>query len=221
MLPKTHHDNDGKNLERERLVFFCDAVIAIAITLLSFNLKVQPAGQHFTFTDIAHSWHTFAAFFLSFVIIAVFWINHHRFYVYIKAVDQKLIIFNICWLLFIVLIPFTSSLISNDFFNKPAMLLYSANVLLVAYFQNAIWDYCIQHRSLLKEDTPKEVKREYMVGCNIALVNAALALAISFLSPLAAFIILFARIFMFRRSAQQYVARLTQKRAEKRAKKRQ
>src|SRR6202012_575243 len=111
-------DQEEKNLERERLVFFCDAVIAIAITLLSFNLKIQPAGVHFTYTDILHAWHTFAAFLLSFIIIAVFWMNHHRFYVYIKAVDSKLIMYNMCWLLFIVLLPFTSSLISSDIFNK-------------------------------------------------------------------------------------------------------
>jgi uncharacterized membrane protein len=211
-------DQEEKNLERERLVFFCDAVIAIAITLLSFNLKVQPAGPHFTFLDLAKAWHTFAAFLLSFIIIAAFWVNHHRFFVYIKAVDPQIITYNICWLLFIVLLPFTSSLISVDFFNKPAMFIYCMNVLLVTYFQNSIWDYATQHKELAKDNLTTTIEREYRVGCNLALVNAIIAVAVAFLSPLFAFISLLGRIFMFRQSAQKYVAHLTQRRKKKREK---
>src|ERR1700748_2867625 len=95
-----------KNLELERLVFFSDAVVAIAITLLALELKVAPAGPHLTFADLAAAWHKFAAFFLSFIIIAVFWVNHHRFFFYIKDVDGRTMVYNMCWLLFIVLLPF-------------------------------------------------------------------------------------------------------------------
>lgn len=73
-------DQHQKNLELERLVFFSDAIAAIAITLLALELKVSPKGAHLEFADIAAAWHSFAAFFLSFIIIAVFWVNHHRFF---------------------------------------------------------------------------------------------------------------------------------------------
>lgn len=208
-------DQHEKNLELERLVFFSDAVVAIAITLLALELKVQPAGPHFTFYDIAHAWHTFAAFFLSFIIIAVFWVNHHRFFVYIKAIDSRMMVYNICWLLFIVLLPFTSSLISTDFFNKPAMLMYSTNVLIVTCFQNMIWDYATTHKELLKNGVSETIEREYRVGCNLAMGNAVFAIGISFFSPLFAFVTLFTRTFMFRRAAQQYIYRLTQRQAVK------
>lgn len=207
---------DEKNLERERLVFFCDAVVAIAITLLALNLKVDHVGPQFSFKDLANSWHSFAAFILSFAIIAVFWINHHRFFVYIKAIDAKLVTFNICWLLFIVLLPFTSSLISTDFFNKPATFVYSANVLAVTYFQNAIWDHSTRFKKqLAKSSLTASIEREYRVGCNLAMGNAIFAMAVCFLSPLFAFITLFGRTLMFRRSAQEWVARVTQRRKAK------
>jgi len=211
-MEPTQHE---KNLELERLVFFSDAVIAIAITLLALELKVTPAGPHLTFADIGNAWHQFAAFFLSFIIIAVFWVNHHRFFVYIKAIDSRLMIYNICWLLFIVLLPFTSSLTSNDFFNKPAMLMYSINILVITYFQNAIWDHATHNKELLKNTITATVIREYRVGCNLAMGNAAFATGVTFFSPLFAFITLFARTFMFRRSAQQYIARLTQRKKAK------
>jgi uncharacterized membrane protein len=205
---------EEKNLELERLVFFSDAVIAIAMTLLALNLAVKPAGEHLTFMDIANAWHTFAAFFLSFIIIAVFWVNHHRFFVYIKDIDARMMIYNICWLLFIVLLPFTTTLISRDFFNKPAMFMYSGNVLLVTYFQNALWDHATQKR-LTKDTATAGIVREYRVGCNLAIGNALFAIAVTAFSPLFAFITLFGRTFMFRRSAQQWLARVTQRRVAK------
>jgi uncharacterized membrane protein len=194
-------------------------VIAIAITLLALDLKVENAGPHFTFTDLAHAWHSFAAFFLSFILIAVFWVNHHRFFVYVKSIDSRIMTYNMCWLLFIVLLPFTSSLISSDFFNKPAMFLYSFNVLMVTYFQNAIWDHATGHRRLSKDTITTNIVREYRVGCNLAMGNAIFAMAVSFFSPLLAFITLFARSFTFRQSAQQWVARVTQRRMAKEKKK--
>jgi uncharacterized membrane protein len=205
------NDRTEKNLELERLVFFSDAVVAIAITLLALDLKVVPAGAHISFADIAHAWHKFAAFFLSFTIIAVFWVNNHRFFVYIGVIDANMVLCSIAWLLFIVLVPFTSSLISSDFFDKPAMLLYCINVLLVTVFQSVIWHYATHHKHLLKDTITDSVVREYRVGCNVAIVNALLALVITFFLPLLAFIVLFTRSFTFQRGAQKYVARLTAK----------
>lgn len=82
---------------------------------------------------------------------------------------------------------------------------------LVTYFQNAIWDYATTHRGLTKDSVTAAVKREYRVGCNIAIGNALIAIVATFISPLVAFGILFTRTFTFRRSAQQYVARFTQR----------
>ena len=85
-----------KNLRLDRTVFFCDAVVAIAITLLAFNLKIEHTENGtLTFADILHQWKTFAAFFLSFINIANFWKAHHSFYAYIKKMDEKLLWYNI------------------------------------------------------------------------------------------------------------------------------
>jgi len=183
-----------KNLELERMVFFSDAIVAIAITILVFNLKLTgDEGKHFTFTDLLQAWPKFLAFFLSFFIIALFWKLHHQFFFYIRAIDEVLLWNNIAWLLFIVLLPFSTTLISVHFTDPAAMVVYCVNVLLINIFQNNIWDYASTQPGFLKPGVDQRVVVFYRRACNVALVNSIISLALAFFFPVAAFIILVAR----------------------------
>jgi uncharacterized membrane protein len=184
-----------KNLQLERLVFFCDAVVAIAITLLVFNLKLDHlAGAHLTFADLGDIWPKFLAFVVSFLNISIFWSIHHSFFSYIKKVDTRMLRYNLYWLFFIVTIPFSASLLSSYFSDKPALFIYSLNIFLVTLFQNQIWDYAALKPDFLAEQVDPAVVFDYRLGCNVAMVNALLAIGVSFLSPLIAFIILLLRL---------------------------
>jgi uncharacterized membrane protein len=183
-----------KNLQLERLVFFCDAVVAIAITLLVFNLKIDAVHGHLTFTDLGATWQKFVAFFVSFLNVAIFWTIHHSFFSYIKKVNTVLLRYNLYWLFFIVTIPFTASLVSSYFYDTPAIFIYSLNIFLVTLFQNQIWDYVAVRPEFLKEDVSKATIYDYRLSCNVAMVNALMAISVSFFSPLTAFILLFLRI---------------------------
>ena len=184
-----------KKIEVERLVFFSDAVIAIAITLLALDLKIEKQVEgKLQFSDILTSWERFAAFGLSFIIIAVFWKVHHDFFQYIKKVNNKLVWFNIIWLLFIVMLPFSSTLVSSHLRDTPAIVTYSINVLFVTIMQNIIWDYALVQPGYLKEDTDPIIIEGFRIGCNLAMINAIIAIAIAFFSPMVAFIVLFVRL---------------------------
>ena len=184
-----------KNLELERLVFFSDAVVAIAITLLALDLKIEKTvSGHLTFSDLGATLHKFAAFFLSFFIIAAFWKVHHEFFHYIRKVDNFVLWCNLAWLLFLVILPFSSSLVSDYFFDKASIFAYALNVLFITIFQNMIWDYAAVRAPFLKEDATPLIIRNYRVACNIAMGNAVIAIILSFVSPIAAFITLFTRL---------------------------
>jgi len=184
-----------KNLELERLVFFSDAVVAIAITILVFNLKIiGDEGKHLTFTDLLQAWPKFLAFFLSFFIIALFWKLHHQFFFYIRAVDEMLLWNNICWLLFLVLLPFSTTLIATHFTDPAAMVVYCANVLLINVFQNNIWDYAAKRPELLKSGIDERLIKFYRRVCNVAMINSVISLAIAFFFPVVGFIVLVVRL---------------------------
>ncbi|HLK31341.1 MAG TPA: TMEM175 family protein [Puia sp.] len=209
-----------KNLELERLVFFSDAIVAIAITLLVFDLKLNHITDgHITFADLANSWQKFAAFILSFFIIAIFWKIHHEFYTHIRQINGTLLWINIGWLMFIVTIPFSTSLISAHFFDKPAIFTYSLNVLIVTIFQNTIWDYVAARPEFLKENENKDLITDFRIACNLAMANALIACALSFISPVAAFIILVTRLPLFTLSAKNFKRRTFLKMLSRRRKK--
>lgn len=198
-----------KNLSAERLVFFSDAVVAIAITLLALELKVEKVvGEHITFESIFAEWRIFLAFLLSFFLIALFWINHHKFFQIIEDIDERLIWINMGWLFFIVLIPFATSLVSSDFGQKTSILIYSTIILGVTFFQNSILDYATGRgwflskgpRKALVHDLhgdKKSLVADQQIYCNASLANSLIAVVISFFAPNIAFAILFTRPFTY------------------------
>lgn len=131
-----YHQTNGRREELpvERPVFFTDAVVAIAITLVALEHKIEPEHEKLSYANIAANWTKFAAFILAFFNIAVFWKIHHEFFRYIKAVDNKIFWYNIAWLLFIALLPFTTSLISSHFNNVTPMSLYCVDPFAITFF---------------------------------------------------------------------------------------
>lgn len=215
---------DNKNLELERTVFFSDAVIAIAITLLALELKINTQNDSFSFQDIYLIYPKILAFTLSFIIIGLFWKIHHQFFMFIGKVDDKLLGLNLIWLFGIAILPFSTNILSEHLLNKSATVLYCFNVFFVSFIQNLIWDYACDklilypgqktkssNATLLKENVSAETEALYRTACNIHWINALVALIVAFFSPLTATIILFSRILFFRSTAIQWIDRSLKK----------
>jgi uncharacterized membrane protein len=98
----------------ERLTFFSDAVVAIAITLLAIDLPV-PEGRTVTefWDSVKHDDGHYAAFLISFAVIAAAWREHHTLFRFAKRVDPWLLTLNTFWLLTIVLNPFATKLLTT------------------------------------------------------------------------------------------------------------
>lgn len=97
----------------ERLTLFSDAVVAIAITLLAIDLPVPEGNTVSAFwSSVKHDDGHYAAFLISFVVIAVTWSNHHDIFRYLKSTDSRLRVFNTGWLLTIVINPFATKLLT-------------------------------------------------------------------------------------------------------------
>src|SRR6478609_3434398 len=188
-----------KEIAFERVIFFSDAIVAIAITLLALNLKLgKVSHEHLTFSDLILPWKNYIAFVLSFINIATFWKIHHDLFMHINKINEKLFGLNIIWLFLIIILPFSTTLVSSYFGDSPAVLLYTLNIFLITLVQNVIWKYATQKKDFTnKENLPDEIRNRYKLMFNLDMLNGFIAVVLSFFNPVLAFILLFTKVPLF------------------------
>jgi uncharacterized membrane protein len=99
----------------ERLVFFSDAVVAIAITLLAIELPVPSGATAGAFWSSARGHEgVYLSFLVSFLTIAVAWSHHHDAFKYARRADAWLRNATMIWLLTIILIPSATKLLTGQ-----------------------------------------------------------------------------------------------------------
>ena len=93
----------------ERLMFFSDAVFAIAITILVLDIHL-PSGVDLSsdrqlLSALGGLWQKYLAYIISFWVIGLYWINHHRKFLFIKKFDHRLLSLNLLFLMVMDICP--------------------------------------------------------------------------------------------------------------------
>ena len=120
----------------ERLIFFSDAVFAIAITLLVIDLRPPHIDRNLgtaaflqALIDMAPN---FYGFFVSFWVIAAFWAGHHRAFALSGHYAPTLIMPNLALLCAIVFMPFTTAFMASYTGATVPTVLYNLSLLVTA-----------------------------------------------------------------------------------------
>ncbi len=173
----------------DRLEALSDGIFAIAMTILVFNISMPDSGE--TSENVSrlliNETHTFFIFGLSFIILAMFWILHHKQFHYIEKTNKIHIWTNILFLMLISLMPFTASLIGDYPTNFSARIFFNANLFLLGFLLYLNWVYS-SRKDLIKEEvlSKKEIiKREKicMVLPSLALISIVISFFIPIYSP--------------------------------------
>jgi uncharacterized membrane protein len=86
----------------ERMIAFTDGVVAILITILVLELR-PPAGHRLA--DILDEKGRLLAYVLSFVFVAIYWVNHHHLMQVVHRIDGRVLWANIHLLFWLSLTP--------------------------------------------------------------------------------------------------------------------
>jgi len=173
--------------ELDRVVFFSDAVFAISITVLTLSLRLP---SHTTDAGVAHALRkaipSIFTYVLSFAVIGLYWIAHHRMFRYIDRLDAALLLLNLAVLCVVAFAPFPTSVLGDHGNTTAAVVFYAATMCLLGCVVLALWIYGALDRRLIKPDTPPQfVKHSLWRSATVAVVFAA-SIPIAFADPHAA-----------------------------------
>ncbi len=146
------HNELRKEFQLERLILFSDAVFAIAITLLVLEIKIPEIHNNVSdkvlLKELVHLIPKFVGYFISFMLIGIYWTVHHRIFGYVINFDSKLLRLNLMFLFFIALMPFSTGFYSEyvgiEFIRdqlKVPMTFYVLNYCFAGFVNYLIWSY--------------------------------------------------------------------------------
>jgi len=101
----------GQERDLERLINFSDAVVAIAITLLVLPL-LDLADELGPLADLlSDGGSRIMVFFITFVVVASFWLNHREIFEGVDRGTETLTWLNVLWLMTIAFLPFPTEVL--------------------------------------------------------------------------------------------------------------
>jgi uncharacterized membrane protein len=145
----------------ERIIFFSDAVIAIAITLLALEIRlpdeaIAPSELASRLLALNPSYMTF---FISFFVIGMFWMSHHRMFEYVHTYDRGLIWINLIFLFLVAFIPFPTAVLGRFPAELASVVLYAAVLVCLSLIRVWLWWYVYYQAHLVHPNTDPRAGR--------------------------------------------------------------
>jgi Predicted integral membrane protein len=169
-----------------RIETLVDGIFAIALTLLVLNLSI-PQLTH-SISNIAIENYLislipkFFTYALSFILLAIFWrINHQQFY-WIKRVNTTLIWITVIWLLFVALVPFSTSLIGEYGSVQISEIFFDVNMFLIGVLSALNWYYATKKGFTDEKLSLENIQKIRKLNLILPFV-ALLAIGATFITP--------------------------------------
>jgi uncharacterized membrane protein len=187
-------------IQKNRLEAFSDGVFAILITLLVLEIKVPHIEQHNSTGALQAALQSllpkFLSWVISFLVIAVIWVNHHRILERVEKADHSFFWLNTNLLLWTSFIPFPTALMGDYAHNPLAVSLFGIVLSLSALAFTFLRKYLADHGDLLKKEIGPHVLKHtvlksfllgplaYGMGAAAAWIHTGVSWAIYLIIPL-------------------------------------
>lgn len=172
-------------MNKDRISSFSDGFFTVVITLMVLQIKMPNGGKLVDFLEIIPS---FLIYVITFIIIAVHWVNHHQLFDVIKTINYRIIWANFNFLFWLSLLPFATGWLGKNYFNdKIPIIIYTFLMLIVSISYKILMRY-VMNNEISNDDVIKICKNDKRG--NITILLNLITLIIAFLYPIIAFIIL-------------------------------
>ena len=169
-------------MTKSRLEAFTDGVVAIVLTVLVLNIQIPDAPSLASLLSITN---TLFAYIVSFIFVAVIWVNHHRMMQMAEKINYRVIWANIFWLFWLTLCPAVTSWVGRNPDHFWPEFLY------VAVFTMWSFSYGVLSKQLIRANDPNShvtivLKRDQRSKLSM-LINLAVLAGVFIFPPLGIF----------------------------------
>ncbi|MFC3456140.1 TMEM175 family protein, partial [Amycolatopsis speibonae] len=169
----------------ERLVFFTDAVVAIALTLLVLpltDLVPELVAENAPAVEaVTDNWPKIFSFLLSFAVIGRFWVTHHRIFEHVRTYSGPLVLANFCWLLTIAVLPFPTELV-GAYDSERFTAVFYLGTLLASSLSHTALVLIVRHDPEIRGDT-EPMTDQWVLNFVLTTAVFALAVLVAFIEP--------------------------------------
>jgi len=166
----------------DRLAAYSDAVFAVIVTIMVLELK---APERASFSDLWTLWPTAISYVVSYLFIAIIWINHHYLWRFVDVPSLGLIWVNFMHLFLVSLLPFATSWIAQTRLASAPVALYAALFVCIDIAYN-IFEYQVLTRADATQISGT-MRRSARRRSLIVLASFVIAMMLAFLVPFIAF----------------------------------
>jgi uncharacterized membrane protein len=192
-----------------RVETFSDGVISIVITIMVLTIKIPDVTRQGSAWTLKHDLHNLLphiiTYAFSFMMIGIFWINHHHMFHLLEKTDEPLLVQNLFFLFWTSLIPLATAMVSANPQVPESAAIYGT-VMLLTTITFAIMRMYTLRKNLVHKDKDKEItdtirwvslkartksiigSLAYLCAIPLAFVNVYLAYIVFLIPPIIFFI---------------------------------
>jgi uncharacterized membrane protein len=179
-------------MTKTRLEACSDGVFAIVITLLVLDIKLPEGNSAGLSHALLESLPRIAAYVMSFAIIGLYWISHHRSFEMIAKVDGTILWLNLLLLLLVSFIPFPTALLGRYPYEALPIVIYGLTLIACNAVGLGMMAYLLRRPHLMAHGHGRDSLRRQFPVHLIVMVNSGylLAVLLARVAPLASYLLL-------------------------------
>jgi len=148
----------------DRLWAYSDGVFAVIVTIMVLQLKPPHSAD---LSALSTLWPTFISYVVSYVFIAIIWINHHYLTRFIDHPSLALTWTNFIHLLFVSLLPFTTAWMAQTKLSRSPVTVYAGLFLCAATAYNVLERHILSQTDHLSSRTRRIARRRSLFALSL------------------------------------------------------
>jgi uncharacterized membrane protein len=178
-------------MRRDRLEGLSDNVFAVALTILIFDIKfpgvdITGSGTKHPLDVLAAQWPHYLGYVITFLVVAMIWLQHHWIFRHMEKVDNIVFFLNILLLMLVVFFPLPTGMLASYLgshtFETDAAAIYGAFLVGTTLVVSVMWLVVARRRRLVAVDLHNIIVRRltirilatpvlYLLGFGVSLIN--------------------------------------------------